>query len=677
MATQVKIKRRTADATAPTGLTAGEMAINLVDKKLYVGGTAGTNTIFLDSTAVAGLSTANTFTALNTFSAGISAANGVTFAKDIRVNSLTIGVGNDPLNHGVDTSNTAIGYQALLNTNGDENEGEGVSNTAVGQEVLKSNTTGSTNTGLGAYSLHSNTTGSNNTGVGSSALRQLTTASQMTAIGYVAGYYRGSGVSTLTTGTGGIFIGYQARGSTNGQTNEIVIGVDALGLGSNTAVIGATLQSAATIYGVLNLPSGLSAAGATFTGNISAPNIVSSFNGVTGAVTGASLGANTFTQLNTFSAGISASGATFTGSIVLQNLEKIQNTTNGRIDFQPGPTAGTAYGIYFDTTSYTVGVNVGTISSANVLNDAVGGIQFECPLTIATDKFLNFNTSSSYRMISTTQGNDTLQIGLYANNTHSNSLALVDLFHMEHSYRSPGTTHANPNLYIYRAGITSANDYIRFEHDGTNGNIVTGAGGISIMPNDSAETVKFGDGGFKVGNSDPTRYLNISSNFGNSEITQMGASSRTMKISHAGFGSIYIGDSDGNNNSTYIDVNDNNSTITLNGAVTANEVTADAYILSSSGISAKTASYTLVATDNGKIITMNVATANNLTVPASLDVGFNCTVIQLGAGQTTITASSTTLNSYLGYLKITGQHGSASIVSYASNVYNVAGSLSA
>jgi hypothetical protein len=113
------------------------------------------------------------------------------------------------------------------------------------------------------------------------------------------------------------------------------------------------------------------------------------------------------------------------------------------------------------------------------------------------------------------------------------------------------------------------------------------------------------------------------------------------------------------------------------GEAAATSVTSDAYILSSSGIQAKTASYTLVAGDNGKIITMNVASANTLTVPASLNVGFNCTVIQIGAGQTTITASGTTLNSYQGYLKISGQHGSASIVSYVSNVYNVAGSLSA
>ena len=133
-----------------------------------------------------------------------------------------------------------------------------------------------------------------------------------------------------------------------------------------------------------------------------------------------------------------------------------------------------------------------------------------------------------------------------------------------------------------------------------------------------------------------------------------------------------LGDWDGSGNSSTIVIDDANQLITCNKPVTA-----PAYKLSSGGIQAKTASYSLVAADNGKIITMNVATANTLTVPASLDVGFNCTIIQLGAGQTTITASGTTLNSYQSYLKISGQHGSASIVGYTSNVYNVAGNLSA
>ena len=186
--------------------------------------------------------------------------------------------------------------------------------------------------------------------------------------------------------------------------------------------------------------------------------------------------------------------------------------------------------------------------------------------------------------------------------------------------------------------------------------------------------------------SHATRYFTIGSNAGgSSEI--LGYGNRSLSINSVE-SSVDIGDVDGVVNATFIKIDDPNSAMDIScpgGTITVTSptvefsgtVTADGYLLSSDGIQAKTASYSLVAADNGKIITMNVATANTLTVPASLDVGFNCTVIQLGAGQTTITASSTTLNSYQSYLKISGQHGSASIVGYTSNVYNVAGNLSA
>ena len=186
--------------------------------------------------------------------------------------------------------------------------------------------------------------------------------------------------------------------------------------------------------------------------------------------------------------------------------------------------------------------------------------------------------------------------------------------------------------------------------------------------------------------SHATRYFTIGPNAGgSSEI--LGYGNRSLSINSVE-SSVDIGDVDGVVNATFIKIDDPNSAMDIScpgGTITVTSptvvfdgtVTADGYLLSSDGIQAKTASYSLVAADNGKIITMNVATPNTLTVPASLDVGFNCTVIQLGAGQTTITASGTTLNSYQGYLKISGQHGSASIVGYTSNVYNVAGNLSA
>ena len=106
-------------------------------------------------------------------------------------------------------------------------------------------------------------------------------------------------------------------------------------------------------------------------------------------------------------------------------------------------------------------------------------------------------------------------------------------------------------------------------------------------------------------------------------------------------------------------------------------ITAGGYVLTSAGINAQTVTtYSLVAGDNGKIITMNNGAANTVAIPLSLPVGFNCTVIQLGAGQTTI-GGVATKNSYQGFLKISGQYGSASIISYSADTYNIAGSLSA
>ena len=121
---------------------------------------------------------------------------------------------------------------------------------------------------------------------------------------------------------------------------------------TTTTIAGTGITQSFTVLQTFN--AGLSASGATFSGNIFAPNIVTSFNGLTGAVQGVSAavagtgisvsgatgsvtitntgvqsfngitgavtgitagGANTFTALNTFSAGISASGITVGGLI--------------------------------------------------------------------------------------------------------------------------------------------------------------------------------------------------------------------------------------------------------------------------------------------------------------------------------------------------------------------------
>lgn len=83
--------------------------------------------------------------------------------------------------------------------------------------------------------------------------------------------------------------------------------------------------------------------------------------------------------------------------------------------------------------------------------------------------------------------------------------------------------------------------------------------------------------------------------------------------------------------------------------------------------------YTLLASDAGKVVVCNNASAIALTVPSGLGAGFTCSVVQKGAGQITFTASSTTINNRQSHTKMAGQHGVASLISTAADVFVLAG----
>ncbi len=84
--------------------------------------------------------------------------------------------------------------------------------------------------------------------------------------------------------------------------------------------------------------------------------------------------------------------------------------------------------------------------------------------------------------------------------------------------------------------------------------------------------------------------------------------------------------------------------------------------------------YTLAASDNGKVITFNSSSAITLTVP-SLSVGFNCMVVQKGTGQVTLSASGVTISNRYGYTKTAGQYSMFTLVCIASNVYISSGDM--
>ena len=95
---------------------------------------------------------------------------------------------------------------------------------------------------------------------------------------------------------------------------------------------------------------------------------------------------------------------------------------------------------------------------------------------------------------------------------------------------------------------------------------------------------------------------------------------------------------------------------------------------------AKTASYTLVIGDAGKLIQMNVGSANNLTIPPNssvdFDVGTQIIITQIGAGATTIVdGSGVTTNSKDNKAAIDGQYSSVSLLQTADDTWLVTGAL--
>jgi hypothetical protein len=102
----------------------------------------------------------------------------------------------------------------------------------------------------------------------------------------------------------------------------------------------------------------------------------------------------------------------------------------------------------------------------------------------------------------------------------------------------------------------------------------------------------------------------------------------------------------------------------------------------STALNEKTSSYTLVLSDAGKTINMNVGTANDLTVPLNGSVPFiigqRLDIVQTGAGQTTIVATSgVTINSKNSNKKIAARYSGATLIKTDTNTWLLIGDLTA
>lgn len=158
------------------------------------------------------------------------------------------------------SGNTAVGMYALNANN------TGGNNTAIGLSALQNNTGGSYNMAIGDSALILNTNGNANLGIGQLALQNNLTGSYNIALGASSGRYIAGGVTVNSTTDNSIYIGSLTKALANNQTNQIVIGYDATGGGSNTATIGNTsivktilrgVIAHSTSYTVATLPTGV------------------------------------------------------------------------------------------------------------------------------------------------------------------------------------------------------------------------------------------------------------------------------------------------------------------------------------------------------------------------------------------------------------------------------------
>ena len=125
---------------------------------------------------------------------------------------------------------------------------------------------------------------------------------------------------------------------------------------------------------------------------------------------------------------------------------------------------------------------------------------------------------------------------------------------------------------------------------------------------------------------------------------------------------------------------DTKGRVTGNTAVVASDITALGFAVSTITTNRQTASYTLVLSDANKLVEMNVATANTLTVPTNATVAFpigtQILISQYGAGACTITAASgVTLRSESAKLKTNGQYAGATCIKIATDEWYVFGNL--
>jgi hypothetical protein len=210
----------------------GVVIVNSANSSLYIGdsNTGQSSTSTGDRNVVIGPSAFRSNT-----SAKYNTAVGHAAMQDTTTGNYNSVLGNQALRDNIDGDfNVAVGNQTMAFTTNSSN------NTAVGYRALyQAQSDSNTAIGQGAFnSLQSSTSSGGNTGIGQEVLNKITSGRRNVGVGYAAGQKYGGGNNNVVTANDSVFIGADSDAGGDNQTNQIVIGYNAIGLGSNTAVLG-------------------------------------------------------------------------------------------------------------------------------------------------------------------------------------------------------------------------------------------------------------------------------------------------------------------------------------------------------------------------------------------------------------------------------------------------------
>lgn len=429
-----------------------------------------------------GTGTTNTIlkaTGTNTYGNSNITDNGtlVSSSVDMTINSHRFGRGS-----GNEITNVAIGQNALAaNTTGVNNVGlgqtalqantTGVQNLGIGYNSLTNNTTGNSNLGIGTATLFSIISGSSNnvaigtgslvnatsinrnTGIGENSFTNLLTGDDNVAIGRGAGRSDGVGGS-LTSANSSTLIGYETKPLGSGQTNQLVVGHEAIGLGSNTSVFG----NLSTLYGRWwgNLLVGTSTNNGNigrFNGKVDVNELQLNTTPATASGTPPVLTWNSTTknvESVPYSSFLTSSNALLTTGNQSFTGVKSGNTSDAtatQIYLQSSTTTGSGYPLVVENNSTSGSTNAGAVFGNN--NNAAAA---------SAVRVVNQSTSGSggtFANISTGRGADFINVSTgVAARYESNTSSTGDLIHFTKNQIQTGKVNQNGEFTIPKLIMT-------------------------------------------------------------------------------------------------------------------------------------------------------------------------------------------------------------------------------